>query len=71
MSSPTQVSKESLPEGFKAHADSPEEVSDDDDAEWFRKEVGENPDKDMFREKRKRSSSSSMPNMAKFREAIQ
>ena len=46
----SQVSKESLPEGFKASADSPAEISDDDDAEWFRKEVGENPDKDMFRD---------------------
>ena len=66
-----QVSKESLPEGFKASADSPAEISDDDDAEWFRKEVGENPDKDMFsahpRKRRGSSSSSSMPNMARFR----
>ena len=67
----SQVSKESLPEGFKASADSPAEISDDDDAEWFRKEVGENPDKDMFsahpRKRRGSSSSSSMPNMARFR----
>ena len=43
-----QIAKESLPEGFRAAADSPAESEEDDDAEWFRKEVGENPDKDMF-----------------------
>ena len=40
-------SKDELPEGFRAKPDSSSE-SDDDDSEWYRKEVGENPDKDLF-----------------------
>lgn len=59
---------ENLPAGFKSGPDQSDSASaesdDDNDAEWYRKEVGEKPDKDLFAAQRgMKRKSSGMPPM--------
>lgn len=50
------IDKATIPEGAEWMGEQVEEnpqVSDDDDEEWFRKEVGQQPDKDLFAGKKR------------------
>jgi len=56
MNKKSEIDKATIPDGAEWMGEQTEEnaqVSDDDDEEWYRKEVGEQPDKDLFAGKKR------------------